>query len=368
MKTYFRTTYLVLIFIVISCTSSETDSEKGISIKEEDTITKNLKLESHDEFIAKMSHTMKYSFKIDLDSLSYKTKEITNLNGQKYKIIKQKAPSYFYHDYYLWAKFKSNNKDIQKMGIIATNSNDKMFLWKTYENILPDSEKVKLPTDFNTDSLECRYFYHSIYRGTRDGIALKILMRINPNNEYYFAECSGRFAVYPEKGYEVDSYDIHDFDRKISYSYLDSVKIVNKSIPYIGEYKYQKFKSNDKVELVKDDVSDFQIITAKDKINKLLNWLNIVDEDNYPKGYFNDSQIDTVYYMYYDARKYSKGYDKNYNLVWLAYDKANEVYYYCGCFYDDFDLRKNKYIYNPLEEDYRHYDEIFKEKRNRGRR
>jgi hypothetical protein len=367
MKIYLRITYFVLIFIVISCTSNETGSEKNKIIKEDNNNAKNIRLESHDEFIAKMSHTMKYSFEIDMDSLIY-IKKITNLHGQKYKIIKQKAPSYFYHDYYLWAEFKSNKQDIQKEGIIAINPKDKMFLWKTYENLLPDSEKVSLLSEFNTDSLECRYFFHSIYRGTREGIALKLLMRIKPNNNYYFAECSGRFAIYPEKGYETDDNFYFDFNRAISHSNQEDAEIKQKWIPFIGTYTYQTFKSKHKVELIKDDRSDFQITTSIDKIQKLLNWLNVVDEENYPEGYFNNSRIDTVSYMYYDARKYTEGYNKNYNLVWLAYDKANEVYYFCGCYYDDLDLRKNKYIYNPLEDDYRHYDEIYKVKEKKGRR
>ncbi|HAQ61458.1 TPA: hypothetical protein DCR49_05595 [Candidatus Delongbacteria bacterium] len=365
-----KTINIILLFVFLSCTSSDYDSEKSKSLKKvKDTLktANNLRLESHEEFIAKMSHTMKYSFEIDMDSLSC-IKKITNLYGQKYKIIKQKAPSYFYHDYYLWAKFKSNKQDIQKEGIIAINPKDKLFLWNVYTNVLPDSEKVNLPLHFDIDSLECRFFYHSIYRGTGEGIALKLLMRVKPNNEYYFAECSGRFAVYPEKGYESDSHVYYDFDRKISNYRGEEANLKQKWIPFIGEYTYRKFKSKHKVELIKDDRSDFQIITSKDKIQKLLNWLNVVDEENYPKGYFNNSQIDAVYYMYYDARKYTDGYNKNYHLVWLAYDKANEVYYFCGCYYDDFDLRKNKYIYNPLEDDYRHYDEIYKVKENKGER
>ena len=106
----------------------------------------------------------------------------------------------------------------------------------------------------------------------------------------------------------------------------------------MGGYLYLKFKSDKDVNLKYK--RNYDKISQKDKIIKILDWLAVVDENVFSVDEFKKAEFDTCYY------KSSYDLHRNYITVqWLTYDKKSEYYYYGECSGID---GVHKYIYNPF--------------------
>ena len=292
---------------------------------------KKVKLQNNYEF----KKSLQRFFIIEVDSLN-------NLKGELYSFYKR-ARYGVYENSKIWSIFSSDNKEILKNKILyheVIKKDDKLFFLEKIKRMSKSYNANTFIEIDNIENVDC--FFHYGKKEKRDASVkyLSVLIHNKVTNYYYYGRYTGELvddsviADYIEvlplrnfKNFESPLSDITD---------IYGNKVI---VPYVGEYTYLKFKSDN--EVVLKHKSRYTKYTQKEKdiIKKILEWLTVVDKNHSLRSELEKVTFDTCYYRCNENRK------NRFYVEWLAYDEKSKYYYFGECFgFND----THKYIYKPF--------------------